>query len=146
MKFNQLRNKVVGYKGKTFLYLNEGGKGSYGTDSVGRSQYRSYGEGDFSPNIASVKKEGSLYLTSGVHDSFIWEVEDFLNNVEIVDENPQVLLVNVPRSAFSMKPLGASVEIEDWVKCLGNLKPKNILAGNFPLDSNWIKKAIGATV
>jgi hypothetical protein len=142
MRFIDLRNKVVKYQNKTFLYLSEGGKGSYGTDSVGRSQYRSYGEDAFSPKIASVKKEGSLYLTSGVHDSFIWEVEDFLTNVEIVDENPQVLLVNVPRSAFSMKPLGASMEVEDWVKCLGDLKPKNILAGNFPLDSDWIKKAI----
>ena len=158
MKFIELRNKIVNYQGKTFLYLNEGKGGSMGSDRMGRPQYRSYGEGDFCPEIAFVKKEGGLWVTHKVDASFIWSVEDFLNSVELVDENPRVLLIRVPIATFSRKPLGVPLTSGDWIEDLEiqlNPKPEythlhtamykpKVLAGNFPLDFKWIKKAIAA--
>ncbi len=112
-----------------------------------RTPLNSYPNGRFAPRTAFVKKEGNLWITRRISSDHIWSVSDFKEKAEIVDENPNVLLVNhfvgVSRPWLEILEIQLDPELETKYKGTVFLynKPK-VLTGNVPLSLDWIKQAV----
>lgn len=139
VSLKHLQGKIFHFLDHRFLFIDEGEPFSHPMGTVTQKRSINYGNGEFNPNIAFVKRQGELWITHQIGRPYIWTVAEF-ERLEILDHNPKVLLVELEDIWLHQRDWLAHLETRLIDSPLH--KTTRVLAGDFPIDLDYIKKAI----